>query len=174
MISGPSFRLCVPFQPTKHLHIAFPDFSGRRGGRGGRRRGGGVPVFDGASSLAQSIRANAPAGCQVFVGNLPWTMVWQDLKVCRLRPVNLRCLIMSLHANNLRTQDLCSSFGDIKRADVMLNADGRSRGFVLCPACLEQQILQILMRACCFCSGQRIRTCYICRRRQCSKMHCRA
>lgn len=44
------------------------------------------------------------AECQVFVGNLPWSVKWQDLK------------------------DLCKPFGMVKRADIAED-NGRSKGF---------------------------------------------
>jgi len=44
-------------------------------------------------------------GCQVFVGNLPWDVAWQALK------------------------DHFRAAGNVVHADVMLDAEGRSRGF---------------------------------------------
>jgi len=44
-------------------------------------------------------------GCQVFVGNLPWDVAWQALK------------------------DHFRAAGNVVHADVMMDAEGRSRGF---------------------------------------------
>jgi RNA recognition motif-containing protein len=51
------------------------------------------------------VRSKAAAECQVFVGNLPYTTSWQDLK------------------------DLCKEFGQVSRADILTDrATGRSKG----------------------------------------------
>lgn len=60
---------------------------------GGRGRGFSGPVVDGS-------RANR----QIFVGNLPYTTSWQDLK------------------------DLFGEIGAIIRADILIGPDGRSKG----------------------------------------------
>ena len=49
--------------------------------------------------------ASASSGCQVFVGNLPWEFAWQALK------------------------DHFRAAGNVVHADVMMDVDGRSRGF---------------------------------------------
>lgn len=49
--------------------------------------------------------ANTSNGCQVFVGNLPWDVAWQALK------------------------DHFRAAGNVVHADVMMDVDGRSRGF---------------------------------------------
>jgi RNA recognition motif-containing protein len=93
-------------------------FGGGYGGGGGMR-GGGRQFNNGGrfrthfspanhtanSSIARSIRSSADPLCQVYVGNLPWSVSWQELK------------------------DLAVEFGDIRRADVPTDQIGRSRGY---------------------------------------------
>ena len=45
------------------------------------------------------------AGCQVYVGNLSWSVKWQDLK------------------------DIAAEYGEVVRADVAEEPNGRSKGF---------------------------------------------
>eukprot|EP00916_Digyalum_oweni_P001394 GHVL01002737.1.p1 GENE.GHVL01002737.1~~GHVL01002737.1.p1 ORF type:complete len:224 (+),score=42.66 GHVL01002737.1:33-674(+) len=90
---------------------------GERGGRGGfrggfrgsprgrgRGRGGGEGGYN--SSRFPRPPPNRPEdhGRQVFVGNLAWEVSWQDLK------------------------DLFREIGEVIRADVMTQYDGRSKG----------------------------------------------
>jgi len=75
------------------------------GGGGGRSGGFDQPMFSPNSNLAQKIRNKAPPGCTVYIGNLPWSAEWQELK------------------------DVCSKFGEVARADVEQNEDGRSKGY---------------------------------------------
>lgn len=64
-----------------------------------------APSYKSGSFVAQKIRSNMPAGCQVYVGNLPWSVKWQDLK------------------------DICAQYGEVVRADVAEEPNGRSKGF---------------------------------------------
>jgi len=75
------------------------------GQSGGFSNGFDQPMFSPNSNLAQKIRNKAPPGCTVYIGNLPWSAEWQELK------------------------DVCSKFGDVARADVEQNEDGRSKGY---------------------------------------------
>lgn len=63
------------------------------------------PAYKAGSFVAQKIRSSMPAGCQVYLGNLPWSVKWQDLK------------------------DICSEYGEVIRADVSEEPNGRSKGF---------------------------------------------
>lgn len=67
---------------------------------------GGRDTYTPAPSRREkdSFRREAAKGYEVFVGNLPFTVRWQDLK------------------------DLFREFGDIERADVMETSYGKSRG----------------------------------------------
>lgn len=56
------------------------------------------------NDIGSSIRFNHPADHQVYIGNLPWTCSWQDLKT------------------------LASKFGQVVRADILEDNTGRSRG----------------------------------------------
>ncbi|TBU39686.1 hypothetical protein BD309DRAFT_928539, partial [Dichomitus squalens] len=71
--------------------------------------GVGVPLSTGAAGAGLGVRPGTGAGAQasrnLFVGNLPFHIQWQDLK------------------------DLFRQAGAVQRADVALGADGRSRGF---------------------------------------------
>lgn len=71
-----------------------------RGGRGGR--GGRAPVAGGPRRFAPT---QAASGSQIYVGNLPWSTSWFELK------------------------DLCQQHGQVVRADVIQDGQGRSRGF---------------------------------------------
>lgn len=74
--------------------------------RGGRRVGGSKPRFasNERNSNGGGRAGGSTHGRQVFVGNLPYTTSWQDLK------------------------DLFRQCGNVIRADVMLDAAGRSKG----------------------------------------------
>lgn len=78
---------------------------GRGGMQGGRGGGQSAPAFKATSGVSQSIRRSAAPDCALYIGNLPWSYKWQELK------------------------DLCKEFGDVARADVDSGPDGRSKGF---------------------------------------------
>lgn len=63
------------------------------------------PAYKSGSFVAQKIRSTMPAENQIYIGNLPWSVKWQDLK------------------------DLCAQYGEVVRADVAEEATGRSKGF---------------------------------------------
>jgi RNA recognition motif-containing protein len=63
------------------------------------------PAYKSGSFAAQKIRNSTPAENQVYIGNLPWSVKWQDLK------------------------DICAKHGEVIRADVQEDAVGRSKGF---------------------------------------------
>ena len=74
-------------------------------GRGGRGKGfsGGRGV-SGGKGFGSSGDSAAPAGAKVYVGNLSWDTSWQDLK------------------------DHFRQAGEVQHADVLIGADGRSKG----------------------------------------------
>jgi len=80
---------------------------GRGAGGLARGRGRGEPPFRPSSAVAQSIRSQSDPECQIYIGNLSYGITWQDLK------------------------DLCSQYGDVRRADVEETPDGKSKGFGL-------------------------------------------
>merc|ERR1712130_297250 len=72
---------------------------------GSRRNSLQITRFSGLSSRGGSSRF-AGGGCNVvYIGNLPWSIKWQDLK------------------------DLCLTYGDVTRADVQMDEEGKSKGF---------------------------------------------
>lgn len=78
------------------------------GGGGGRRFSDNnfdQPMFSPISNLAQKIRNKAPPNSTVYIGNLPYSAEWQELK------------------------DICSKFGEVSRADVEQDENGRSKGY---------------------------------------------
>jgi len=80
---------------------------GGGGGGGGSKYGGGGGRYGGAAAAASASAASSgggAAGTRVFVGNLSWSVAWQDLK------------------------DVFSKVGDVARADVWTKPDGRSKG----------------------------------------------
>merc|ERR1712043_19801 len=76
---------------------------------GGRaRNGGGGKKFAGRlTSKGGGARGGKKFGDKVFIGNLPWSVEWQDLK------------------------DLCNQYGSVAYADVPQNDEGKSKGFGL-------------------------------------------
>jgi len=72
---------------------------------GGRGAAYDEPVFSPNSNMAQKIRNKAPQGCTVYVGNLPYSAEWQEVK------------------------DICSKFGTVGRADVEQDENGQSKGY---------------------------------------------
>jgi len=83
------------------------DKVGTRGRGGGQGRGirYDEPVFSPNCNMALKIRNNAKPNSTVYVGNLPWSAEWQELK------------------------DICAKFGEVERADVEQDKDGRSAGY---------------------------------------------
>ena len=81
----------------------------REGGGGGGFAGGAAPRGGGASFRGGGGGAarGAGDGRRVYVGNLSWDCKWQDLK------------------------DHMRSVGEVLHADVMMGADGRSKGCAL-------------------------------------------
>ena len=77
----------------------------REGGGGGGGGGGGAS-FRGGGGGGGAARGAAD-GRRVYVGNLSWDCKWQDLK------------------------DHMRSVGEVLHADVMMGADGRSKGCAL-------------------------------------------
>lgn len=73
----------------------------RRAGGGG---GAGAPPVGGGGGYGGEPVADNSNGYKVFVGNMPWSITWQDLK------------------------DLAKDYGDVAFADVVLDYQGRSRG----------------------------------------------
>lgn len=90
----------------------------------GRSKGYGIVEFASVSDARNAIRElhdsylggrqiivrpnknqKGPAGCRLYVGNLPYRMSWQSLK------------------------DLFADVGEVAHADVPVGADGRSKGF---------------------------------------------
>jgi len=65
------------------------------------------PVFSPNCNMAQKIRSNAKPGSTVWIGNLPWSAEWQEVK------------------------DICVKFGKVERADVAQEPSGRSKGFAI-------------------------------------------
>ena len=91
------------------LDMSLDDLSGGGGGRGGGR---GKGSGSGGGSGAQKRNANAHGtrqeGFPVYVGNLPWSISWRELK------------------------DHMSTAGNVLFCDVKTGDDGRSRGFGIC------------------------------------------
>lgn len=79
-----------------------PGLGGKGSSFGGK---GGAQAYKPTSRVSQAIRREAPADCKVFVGQLPWSIKWQALK------------------------DMCKAYGEIRRADVEEDMDGRSKGY---------------------------------------------
>ncbi|CAD6931799.1 unnamed protein product [Tilletia laevis] len=79
-------------------------FAAGGGGRGGYGGGGGRGGFGGAPAPGMGAYAHAQGGPQLCVGNLPYSVGWQDLK------------------------DLFRSAGNVVRADIQNGADGRPKG----------------------------------------------
>ncbi|CAD6911083.1 unnamed protein product [Tilletia controversa] len=79
-------------------------FAAGGGGRGGYGGGGGRGGFGGAPAPGMGAYAHAQGGTQLYVGNLPYSVGWQDLK------------------------DLFRSAGNVVRADIQNGADGRPKG----------------------------------------------
>ena len=80
---------------------------GGGGGGGGSKFGGGRYGGGGGAATAPAAAASSGGGApgtRVFVGNLSWSVAWQDLK------------------------DVFSKVGDVVRADVWTKPDGRSKG----------------------------------------------
>jgi len=80
------------------------DKVGGTGGGNGRGIRFDEPVFSPNSNMAMKIRNNAKPNTCVFVGNLPWSAEWQEVK------------------------DICAKFGKVERADVEQEDGGRSKG----------------------------------------------
>ena len=68
-------------------------------------QGGGVPMHMGGFNGVQQGNGTPSGGRQIVVQNLPWTITWQELK------------------------DTFRQSGNVMRADVMLDDQGRSKGF---------------------------------------------
>ncbi|KAK0538931.1 g-strand binding protein [Tilletia horrida] len=77
-------------------------FAGGRGGGGGYGGRGGYG--GGAAAPGMGAYAHAQGGSQLYVGNLPYSVGWQDLK------------------------DLFRSAGNVIRADIQMGSDGRPKG----------------------------------------------
>jgi hypothetical protein len=96
------------------LDMSLDDLSGGGGGRGKGSGGGGRGKGSGSGggSGAQKRNANAHGtrqeGFPVYVGNLPWSISWRELK------------------------DHMSTAGNVLFCDVKTGDDGRSRGFGFC------------------------------------------
>ena len=88
------------------------DREGGGGGGGGGFAGGAAPrgsgaALKGSSGGGSGAARGAADGRRVYVGNLSWDCKWQDLK------------------------DHMRSVGEVLHADVMMGADGRSKGCAL-------------------------------------------
>jgi len=79
-------------------------YGGGGGGGGGRYGGGNNSHYGGSGSHYREERSHSSGGRQVYVGNLPYTTTWQELK------------------------DHFRSVGRVVRADTLTGADGRSKG----------------------------------------------
>lgn len=88
-----------------------PHRNDKVGGGGGGGNGRGIrfdePVFSPNSNMAMKIRNNAKPNTCVYVGNLPWSAEWQEVK------------------------DICAKFGKVERADVEQEDGGRSKGYAI-------------------------------------------
>jgi len=74
--------------------------SGRTGGRGARTPGRGR-----GPRAERPERVENSSGLQIVVQGIPWSYTWKELK------------------------ELFAEYGEVERADVVMGADGRSRGF---------------------------------------------